>query len=427
MKEGLRRMARSFPVTRSRRVLFSAGAALLLATPAMAQKKVKVFGFYPSFDLTPALTNGQLDGITHVIFFSVRMPTDGRLTDTYVSTQTNGQKLVDIIGRGASRGVKVLLAIGGWELSAEFAGVAGDANRRKAFAQTAAQFCKDNGLAGIDIDWEFPTGHQANLALLLDEINLTFKPAGLMLTMSVNGEAPQYYGASALNKTDFILIMAYDMGTPHSTYNHAVSAVGAYAGQVTQKSKLVLGMPFYGKSGGATRTYAELLQMNPNLSPSANDYSGYNFNGPNLIEQKSSYIVDQGGGGTMIWQISQDAVTGAAPKGVLLTAMNSGFSARGATLDKAPLPIGKSRRRVAFCPLRRERGVFSLSDKGLTPGIYQLTLFTAPGKALAVSRTRLASSQNELRWPLEIHAGGPLFYRVEDATRTLAIGATESQ
>jgi hypothetical protein len=129
----------------------------------------------------------------------------------------------------------------------------------------------------------------------------------------------------------------------------------------------------------------------------------------------------------MIWQISQDAVTGAAPKGVLLTAMNSGFSARGATLDKAPLPIGKSRRRVAFSPLRRERGVFSLSDKGLTPGIYQLTLFTAPGKALAVSRTRLASSQNELRWPLEIHAGGPLFYRVEDATRTLAIGATESQ
>jgi hypothetical protein len=384
-KQGNKPMTRKNPSARSNALArFAAGAVLAascLAPNAFAQKKAKIFGFYPNFDLTPMLTDAQLNLLTHVIYFSARMPSDGNLTDNYVITQINGQKLVDIIGRGQSKGVKVLLGIGGWDLSNEFAGVAGNDAKRKLFASSAAKFCKDNGLAGIDIDWEFPTGNQANLASLLSEVGKTFKPAGLIFTLSVNGQAPDYYGSSALNAADYVLIMSYDNGTPHSTYDQAVQAVNAYSGQVSAKSKLVLGVPFYGKSGGVTKSYGDLLKSNPGLSAGANDYSGYNFNGPDLIAQKAGYIVDQGGGGLMIWQVSQDGFTTAAPGGVLLAAMNKGITNKGAILDKAVVSIPGFRNpaRAAF---DREAGYLSSRTPALATGSYRLKVVSPDGRSV---------------------------------------------
>src|SRR3989338_3159687 len=90
--------------------LKNAAAALLLSGlvgSAMGQAKMKIFGFYPNFDLTPTLTDAQLALLTHVIYFSIKMPTNGQVTDQYVGTQINGQKLVDIIDRGRNKNVKV--------------------------------------------------------------------------------------------------------------------------------------------------------------------------------------------------------------------------------------------------------------------------------------------------------------------------------
>lgn len=358
-------------------------AAACLAPGAFAQKKAKIFGFYPNFDLTPMLTDAQLDLLTHVIYFSVKMPSNGQLTDTYAVSQINGQKLIDIAIRAKGKGVKVLLGVGGWELSNEFAGVAGSDALRKTFASSAAKFCKDNGLAGVDIDWEFPTGNQGNLALLMAEISKAFKPAGLIVTMSVNGMAPQYYGSSALNAADYVLIMSYDNGTPHSTYDQAVQAVGAYAGQVQAKSKLILGVPFYGKSGGATKTYAELMKSNPSLGAGVNDYSGYNFNGPDLIAQKAGYIVDQGGGGLMIWQVSQDAFTTQAKSGVLLSAMNKGITAKGASLDKI-VPVALANPRASRTLLSGASGRMAPTGRLFVPRGSRLAVVSPDGRSVRI-------------------------------------------
>jgi chitinase len=368
------------------------------------------------------LTDAQLDLLTHVIYFSIQMPPDGNLTDAYVTSPAvngqrpgvNGQKLIDVRDRASSRGVKVILGVGGAERSENIGTVAGSASLRQKFAASAAKFCSDNGIAGIDIDWESPYsppgGAQGNLAALIKEISTAFKPKGLMVTISANGEAASAYGAEAMNAADNVLIMAYDNGDP--SYNQAVSEMGTFSGMAGSKAKMVLGVPFYGRTGGATKTFADIYKANPGISASTNNYQGYMYNGPDLLAQKAGYVVDQGAAGMMIWQVSQDAVTASAQGGILLAAMNKGFKDKGAILDKAVVSISdsKSPARAAF---DRQAGALSSRTLSLATGSYRLKVVSPDGRSV---RNLIGTSGAESGFPGL--ATGHYLYRLEGAAST---------
>ncbi|KAL9631882.1 MAG: hypothetical protein Q9164_005653, partial [Protoblastenia rupestris] len=162
------------------------------------------------------------------------------------------------------RHLKVLLSIGGWTYSSNFAQPASTHAGRETFAKSAAQLVKNLGLDGLDIDWEYPKDNTEaqNFVHLLKEsrVTLTLHPT----------KGPQNYQKLHLKAMspylDFWNLMAYDYAgswdttaghqaniypstsNPSSTPFSTSTAIKAYVAAGIPPSKIVIGMPLYGRA-----------------------------------------------------------------------------------------------------------------------------------------------------------------------------------
>jgi len=104
--------------------------------------------------------------------------------------------------------VRLILCVGGWERSAQFAAVARTPENRRPFAKAAVRVCLDERLDGIDIDWEHPqnAAEQENYGQLLTELRTVFQPHGLVLSVTV--AAWQKLPAETFKAVDWIQVMA---------------------------------------------------------------------------------------------------------------------------------------------------------------------------------------------------------------------------
>ena len=180
------------------------------------------------------------------------------------------------------KGVKVTVAIGGWNDSAgdKYSRLVRNAASRARFIETVIEFIEKFGFDGLDLDWEYPVCWQVDctkgyddekegFSTLVAELSAAFKPRGLLLSSAVSPSKKVIdagYDVPILSKHfDWIAVMTYDFhgqwdkitGHVAPMYEHpndfektfnANYSINYWISQGADRRKLIMGMPMYGQS-----------------------------------------------------------------------------------------------------------------------------------------------------------------------------------
>ncbi|XP_015585087.1 chitotriosidase-1 isoform X2 [Cephus cinctus] len=192
---------------------------------------------------------------------------------------------------------KVLVGMGGWNAgSTNFTIVVNNATLRATFVKNAVDFLIKYKFDGLEMDWEYPAqrgGAKADkegFVAFLKELKEAFVKEGLLLTAAVGATkdlaTPSYDIPAIAEILDYISVMTYDLTTASSSdvighhapmfaasyqannatllQNNIVASIDFWLKSGAPASKLVLGLPLYGR----TFTLADTSKTTPG-SPSA--------------------------------------------------------------------------------------------------------------------------------------------------------------
>lgn len=322
-------------------------AMIIVAVSSFAQR---VIGYYAGWE--QAYTSVQYDKLTDVNYAFAEPKTNNTvgfsdsyqlgLFQTFINYVKNQQTL--------NKNIRVNISIGGASdvLASRFKTIGSSTSGAKAFAKSCVDFCLQYGLDGIDIDWEPVVASDANaftniMKELRNEINA--RASHLQLSAAVfpegfqgtNGVPNAGVTSASFSYVDYFSLMVYDYGKPdfenHSPADRADDAVNYWVNtKGLNKSKIVLGLPFYGRSAywaynrNDQIKYSQLVAQYGGAAAAGADKQGnWRYNGQATIKNKTTYAINEGLKGVMIWEISQD-VSGTYS---LLKAINDAINAAG--------------------------------------------------------------------------------------------------
>ena len=265
----------------------------------------------------------------------------GKVADTFDAvTIKTPSRLKQIVSRRNEKcpEVKVLLSVGGWG-AGNFSEMAADEKKRLKFCESCLAACKQYGLDGIDIDWEYPTSNAAgissskddtrNFTLLMRDLRSTLGP-DMLLTMASSSSAKYVDFKSCIEYMDFVNIMTYDMGNPPQ-HN-----AGLYPSTMTRRStdesvsfhkaagvpheKIVVGVPFFGRKknndnspdywevekefGKYTRKWDDVAKV-PYLVDNSGEMQ-ISYDDSLSVHLKGEYVVEKNLPGVMVWSLEGD-------------------------------------------------------------------------------------------------------------------------
>lgn len=268
----------------------------------------------------------------------------GHVNDTFDGLRiSNPDRLRQIASlKEVNPDLKVMLSVGGWG-SGRFSEMAADEKNRLAFAQDCLKAVEEYGLDGIDIDWEYPTSSAAGISSSPDDrvnFNLLMKDLrqvlgnDRLLTLASSAYAEYIDFNGCIEYLDFVNIMTYDMA--NAPMHHAAlyesertegtcdGAVKAHVEAGVPASKLVLGMPFYGRGGTKMPRFVDykdikeengMIQMwdEKAQAPYLADENGelvLGYDTPQSMIIKCNYIKENGLLGAMYWEYAGDTSEG---------------------------------------------------------------------------------------------------------------------
>jgi chitinase len=343
-------------------------------------KKKVVIGYVPGYAGVFDATTIDADKLTHINYAFVDVQ-DSMAVLTNIATDTINFRSLNGL-KALNPDLKLIISIGGWSWSENFSDAVLTESSRKKFSQTSVAIVERYDLDGVDIDWEYPglrgednvfrAEDRENFTLMFrslrEELDALSRKSGkaYQLTTAIPcfqefisitdmGKASQYL--------DYVNIMSYDFYVngeiaghhsnlfPSESYENEDSGHRAYQEYTrigVPAEKLVLGIPFYGRSwfmktndnrginravdsvtrgGGYTFIKDSLL-----TKPGFTRYWDEKAKAPYLwneqtrqlvvyddeesIKVKCEYVKEKNMAGVMFWQYASD------PKEYLITAIN---------------------------------------------------------------------------------------------------------
>ncbi|HEX6100711.1 MAG TPA: glycoside hydrolase family 18 protein [Thermoanaerobaculia bacterium] len=249
--------------------------------------------------------------------------------------------------------LKVLLSVGGWGADHFSDAALTDASRGK-FAASAVALLQEHALDGIDLDWEYPgqpgpgikyrAEDKQNFTLLLQEMRRQLGPRALLTIASSAGPYFEHTEMDVLHvHLDWINIMTYDFAgswTPVTGHHAALRGAPSVESFVRQHlaagippSKLVIGVPFYGRgwtgvhpeNHGLGQKYETAIEVPWSALAKAEGYERHwdpaaeapflwspqtrtfvSYEDPESLRVKACYVREHGLGGVMYWEHSHD-------------------------------------------------------------------------------------------------------------------------
>ena len=307
---------------------------------------------------------------------------DGEIIEGFSHDAENYAFLVSLKQRNPR--LQVLTSVGGWGWSGQFSDTVLTPATRARFIDSVVRFLDSHHLDGLDIDWEYPglvgAGNKfrpedrENYTAVLRELRSRFDREEkrthrhLLLSVATGGNADFLEHTdmrSVARLVDTVNLMTYDFYGPdsdHTTGHHsplftnpadpkAISSqhsVEQYEAAGVPASKLVLGLPFYGKSWsdvgpanhglfqpgsapkeafhgynslvgleqqGYTRYWDPVSKVPWLYNPDSKTFITYED--PESLAGKCRFVLDHHLAGVMFWELSEDS------GGALLSAIDS--------------------------------------------------------------------------------------------------------
>jgi len=271
-------------------------------------------------------------------------------------------------------GAEIYPSLGGWTLSDAFPAMAASAEARTTFALKCVELIQDYGFDGIDIDWEYPgyaehsgtPDDKENFNLLLDELRskldvlttITGKNYGITAALPCG---PSHISNIDVQHVSYVMdelnLMTYDFhgawdlntGTNAPIYDQGYgpaefSVSGCVANWIesgSPKSKINIGLPFYGRSyagasglneahtgtdlgnwgidDGVPQYFNIISKLNSMTSvrheQTKTQYAYFNsgsgfisYDDEQAICDKTEYVIDNDLNGFIIWELSGDVM-----------------------------------------------------------------------------------------------------------------------
>lgn len=322
----------------------------LLSQGALAQ--TKLIGYIPSYSgLTAVADRTDFSKLTHVNIAFANPTANGAIGNDagpmcMVSVSGGNVPKSDItyvVNKAHAAGAKVLVSLAGGGLPA----CAGDwktllRDSRTGLVNNIVSFVNSLNLDGVDVDLEgdllTAIDNAGNYTPFIQALRNALP--GKLVTAATDSYNGGMLPVSAIQYFDFVNIMSYDgagpgrnVGGEHSSYAKAQTDISTWLNRGLPKSKLVLGVPFYGVGFNgmpAGIAFKDIL-ANYGAAQAQSDVVGtrcatcayITYNGIPTIQAKTQLAMDQGSG-VMVWDLSQDASGSNSLLAAIRTKINGG-------------------------------------------------------------------------------------------------------